>query len=69
MADHGVVCSMSRGGNVCYLLSWKIERGRKMYQRRGGADVFDQIERFYYPKCRQRMIGYVSPMEFESKLD
>jgi len=31
------------------------------------ADVFDYIERFYNPKRRHWRIGYLSPMEFESK--
>jgi len=77
MADHGVVCSMSRSGNVwdnaameSFFSSLKTERtGRKTYRTRdeARADVFDYIERFYNPKRRHSTIGYLSPMEFESQ--
>jgi putative transposase len=75
MADHGVVCSMSRSGNVwdnaameSFFSSLKTERtARKLYRTRNEAkaDVFDYIERFYNPKRRHSRIGYMSPMEFE----
>ena len=75
MADNGVVCSMSRSGNVwdnaameSFFSSLKTERmARKMYRTRdeARADVFDYIERFYNPKRRHSRIGYMSPMEFE----
>jgi putative transposase len=75
MADHGVVCSMSRSGNVwdnaameSFFSSLKTERtARKVYRSRDDAkaDVFDYIERFYNPKRRHSTIGYMSPMEFE----
>src|SRR5665213_1617295 len=74
-ADDGVVCSMSRSGNVwdnaameSFFSSLKTERtARKMYRSRdeAKADVFDYIERFYNPKRRHSTIGYMSPMEFE----
>ena len=77
MADHGVVCSMSRSGNVwdnaameSFFSSLKTERtARKLYHTRdeAKADVFDYIERFYNPKRRHSTIGYLSPMEFERK--
>ena len=77
MADHGVVCSMSRSGNVwdnaameSFFSSLKTERtARRMYRTRDDAkaDVFDYIERFYNPKRRHSTIGYLSPMEFEQK--
>jgi putative transposase len=58
MADHGVVCSMSRrSGNVwdnaameSFFSSLKTERtARRMYRTRDDAkaDDFDYIERFY----------------------
>jgi putative transposase len=57
MADHGVVCSMSRSGNVwdnaameSFFSSLKTERtARKAYRTRdqARADVFDYIECFY----------------------
>jgi len=77
MTDHGVVCSMSRSGNVwdnaameSFFSSLKTERtARKIYRSRdeAKADVFDYIERFYNPKRRHSTIGYMSPMEFERK--
>ena len=76
MADHGVICSMSRSGNVwdnaameSFFSSLKTERiDRRTYRTRdqAKADVFDYIERFY-PKRRHSTIGYLSPMEFERK--
>jgi putative transposase len=78
MADHGMVSSMSRSGNVwdnaameSLFSSLKTERvGRKTYRTRdeARADVFDYIERFYNPKRRHSTIGYLSPMEFESQV-
>ena len=77
MADHGVICSMSRSGNCwdnaameSFFSSLKIERAaRKTYRTRDDAkaDVFDYIERFYNPKRRHSTIGYMSPMDFEVK--
>jgi hypothetical protein len=71
MADHGVVCSMSRSGNVwdnaameSFFSSLKTERtGRKTYRTRDEArvDVFDYIERFYNTKRRHSKISYMSP--------
>ena len=78
MAEHGVLCSLSRSGNVwdnaameSFFSSLKTERtARKLYRTRdeAKADVFDYIERFYNPKRRHSTIGYLSPMEFESKV-
>ena len=75
MADNGVVCSMSRSGNVwdnaameSFFSSLKTERtARKVYRTRNQAraDVFDYIELFYNPQRRHSTIGYLSPMEFE----
>jgi putative transposase len=75
MADHGVICSMSRSGNVwdnaameSFFSSLKTERtAHKTYRTRdeARADVFDYIERFYNTKRRHSTIGYLSPMEFE----
>jgi len=75
MADHGIICSMSRSGNVwdnaameSFFSSLKTERtARKTYRTRdqAKADVFDYIERFYNAKRRHSTIGYRSPMEFE----
>jgi putative transposase len=75
MTDHGVVCSMSRSGNVwdnaameSFFSSLKTERtAGKVYRTRdqARADVFDYIERFYNSRRRHSTIGYLSPMEFE----
>src|SRR4029079_4388025 len=73
--EHGIVCSMSRSGNVwdnaameSFSSWWKTERtARKVYRTRdeAKADVFDYIERFYNLKRRHSKIGYLSPMDFE----
>lgn len=78
MADHGIVCSMSRSGNVrdnaameSFFSSLKTERiARKVYRSReeARADIFDYIERFYNPKRRHSTIVYLSPMEFEKRV-
>ena len=79
MADNGVTCSMSRSGNVwdnaameSFFSTLKTERTeRKAYRSRNQAraDIFDFIERFYNPKRRHSTIGYLSPMEFESRAE
>jgi putative transposase len=76
-AEHGVVCSMSRSGNVwdnaameSFFSSLKTEcTARKTYRTReeAKADMFDYIERFYNAKRRHSTIGYMSPMEFEQQ--
>lgn len=78
MADSGIVCSMSRSGNVwdnaameSFFSSLKTERTeRKTYRTRNEAraDVFDYIERFYNAIRRHSTIGYLSPVEFERKV-
>ena len=78
MADSGIVCSMSRSGNVwdnaameSFFSSLKTERiERKIYRTRNEAraDVFDYIERFYNATRRHSTIGYLSPVEFERKV-
>jgi len=76
LADHGIVCSMSRAGNCwdnaameSFFSSLKTERtAHKTYRTRdeARADVFDYIERFYNPRRRHSTIGYMSPVEFET---
>ena len=78
MADNGVVCSMSRSGNVwdnaameSFFSSLKTERiGKHVYRTRDAAraDGFDYIERFYNTVRRHSTIGYLSPVEFERKV-
>jgi putative transposase len=77
MADNGVICSMSRSGNVwdnavmeSFFSSLKTERtASKVYRTRtdAKADVFDYIECFYNPKRRHSTLGYLSPIAFEQK--
>ena len=77
MAEHGVVCSMSRSGNVwdnaameSFFSTLKTERtARKTYRTRdeARADVFDYVERFYNPARRHSTLGYLSPIEFENR--
>ncbi len=75
LAEQGIVCSMSRAGEVwdnsameSFFSSLKTERtARKVYRSREQArsDVFDYIERFYNPTRRHSTLGYVSPIQFE----
>ena len=77
IADNGVICSMSRSGNVwdnapmeSFFSSLKTERiARKTYRTRNQAraDVFDYIERFYNPTRRHSTLGYLSPVDFEKQ--
>jgi putative transposase len=77
LADNGIVCSMSRSGNVwdnaameSFFSSLKTERIRgKVYRTRNAAraDVFNYIERFYNTVRRHSTIGYLSPVEFEKR--
>jgi putative transposase len=78
LADSGIVCNMSRSGNVwdnaameSFFSSLKTERTeRKTYRTRNEAraDVFDYIERIYNATRRHSTIGYLSPVEFERKV-
>ena len=75
LAGHGVICSMSRSGNVwdnaameSFFSSLKTERtARTVYRTRdqARAAVFDYIKRFDSPRRRHSTIGYLSPMEFK----
>uniref|UniRef100_UPI000E5A1B5C IS3 family transposase n=1 Tax=Caldimonas tepidiphila TaxID=2315841 RepID=UPI000E5A1B5C len=75
LAEQGIVCSMSRAGEVwdnsaveSFFSSLKTERtARRVYRLREQArsDVFDYIERFYNPTRRHSTLGYVSSVEFE----
>ena len=78
MADDGIVCSVSRAGNVLdnaamesFFSSLKTERRQSKTCRTRGearADVFHYIERFYDTTRRHSTIGYLSPVEFERKV-
>jgi putative transposase len=76
LADHGIVCSMSRKGDCwdnavmeSFFSTLKTERvyRRPRYRTRdeARADVFDYIERFYNPRRRHSTLGHISPAEFE----
>ncbi len=78
LAHLGVVCSMSRAGNVwdnaameSFFSSLKTQRvSRKIYRTRdeARADVFDYIERFCNPHRRHSTLAYESPIAFEAKM-
>jgi putative transposase len=75
----GVICSMSRSGNVwdnavmeTFFSTMKIERcNRKDYRTRDAAraDVFDYIERFYNLTRRHSSRGNQSPVDFERTME
>jgi len=79
MANNGVICSMSRSGNVwdnaameSFFSSLKTERtDGKVYRTRdhARADVFDYIERFYNLVRRHSTLGYLSPADFEKNAE
>ena len=78
LAAHGIVCSMSRRGDCwdnaameSFFSSLKTERvSRKRYATRdqARADVFDYVERFYNPRRRHSVLGYLSPAQFEERM-
>ena len=78
MSDYGVVCSLSRSGNVwdnaameSFFSTLKTERtAGKNYRTRDSAraDVFDYIERFYNLRRRHSTLGYISPVAYEDKM-
>ena len=76
LADNGIVCSMSRRGDVwdnsameSFFASLKKERvHRRVYATREAAkaDLFDYVERFYNQRRQHSTIGYVSPAAYEA---
>lgn len=77
LAEHGIVCSMSRRGDCwdnavmeSFFSTLKTERvSRTRYRTRdeARADIFDYIERFYNPRRRHSTLGQVSPVEYERR--
>ena len=75
LAQHGIVCSMSRKGNCWdnapmerFFLSLKMERvWRRDYanQEEARRDVVDYLMTFYNQKRLNSALGYMSPAEFE----
>jgi putative transposase len=45
----------------------RVERKRYLGRDEARADVFDYIERFYNPRRRHSVLGYLSPVQFEEK--
>lgn len=78
MAEHAIQYSLSRSGNVwdnaameSFFSSLKTERtARRDYRTRNDArtDVFDYIERFYYPRRRHLTLEYLSPVAYEERM-
>jgi len=73
LAQHGIVCSMSRRGN-CYdnaaMESWNSTLKSELGERFDSAwdakvKIFDYIEVFYNQQRMHSSIGYLSPAEFE----
>jgi putative transposase len=77
LAEHGVICSMSRSGNCwdnaameSFFSTLKTERtSRSVYRTRdeARADVFDYIERFYNQCRRHSTLDYLSPLDYEAQ--
>ena len=75
LAEHGMVCSMSRKGNCwdnapmeSFFHSLKTELVHHCdYQTRDEArrDIFEYIEVFYNRQRRHSTLGYLSPVQFE----
>jgi putative transposase len=75
LAEHGIVCSMSRKGNCwdnapmeSFFHTLKTERvHHRDYQTRAEArrDIFEYIEVFYNRQRRHSTLGYLSPVQFE----
>jgi transposase InsO family protein len=73
LAQHGIVCSMSRRGN-CYdnaaMESWNSTLKSELGERFDSAwdakvKIFDYIEVFYNQQRMHSSIDYMSPAEFE----
>jgi len=77
LVEHGVICSMSRKGScwdnaVAERFFGSLKRKRTdhhPYTTRGEAkaEVIDYIKMFYNSRRRHSYLGYVSPVEFETK--
>lgn len=75
LAEHGIVCSMSRRANCwdnavaeSFFASLKMElvyRSRWRTKQEARSAVFEYIELFYNRQRRHSALGYLSPVEFE----
>lgn len=77
LAEHGVVCSMSRKGN-CWdnavaesffatLKSELVYLTKFKTREEAKMAIFDFIESFYNHRRRHSTLGYVSPVEYENR--
>jgi transposase InsO family protein len=71
--EHGIVCSMSRKGNVfdnAAMESWnstlKTELGERFETRADAKEkLYDYVEAFYNTRRRHSALGYLSPATYE----
>ena len=79
LKKNGMICSMSRKGNCwdnsvaeSFFGSLKTERVfDSSYSSREEAqrDIIDYIEMFYNSRRRHSYLGYISPAEFEKRME
>jgi putative transposase len=78
LAEHGIICSMSRKGN-CWdnavaesffaTLEWElIEESDWHTHEQAKRAIFEYLEVWYNQKRRHSALGYKSPAEYEAKL-
>jgi putative transposase len=77
LAEHGIVCSMSRRGNCwdnavaeSFFSSLKIElvyETEWSTRAEARSDVFEYLEGFYNGQRRHSSLGYLSPVAFERR--
>ncbi len=75
LAEHGIVCSMSRKGNCWdnapmesffHTLKTELVHHRDYHTRdEARRDIFEFIEIFYNRQRRHSTLGYLSPAQFE----
>jgi transposase InsO family protein len=77
LAEHGIVCSMSRRGNCwdnavaeSFFATLKVELVHDAMwatRARARAELFDYLELFYNGQRRHSALGYLSPRAFERR--
>ena len=77
LAQHGIVCSMSRRGNCwdnavaeSFFATLKVELVHDAAwatRATACAELFDYIEQFYNGQRRHSALGYLSPRMFEHR--
>jgi transposase InsO family protein len=78
LADHGIVCSMSRKAecwdNACAESFFGTLKQELVYHRtyatreEAKQDIFEYIEVFYNRQRRHSTLGYMTPVEFEATI-